>query len=90
MERKLEFTPINLPPFDSCRMCRNSMSQGCIEVCAIRRDYSYFDLKRNMTLEDMPRFPLDEWDDMPSKVRGKVVAAYLAKIIDHLKGVSDG
>ena len=79
-----------LPPFVTCRVCRNSMNEKCFEECAPARDYSWFEVRKCTRLEDLPRFPLKQWDEMPAKVRSKVIAVYIAKIFDHLVGYADG
>lgn len=77
-----------LPPFATCRLCKNRVSQLCVEDCAPAGDYRWFELKI-MNIENAPAFPLEEWDKMPSRVRGLVVAAYLKIIVDFLQGVED-
>ncbi len=66
------------------------MNEKCLEVCAPARDYSWFELWKGTRLEDLPRFSLKQWDEMPSAVKSKVIAVYLAKIFDHLMGYTDG
>jgi hypothetical protein len=64
------------------------MSQGCIEVCAPNRDYSYFELRQDLDLEKMPYFPYDEFvDEMPFEVRSKVVAAYMQQMVKAIKKI---
>jgi hypothetical protein len=64
------------------------MSQGCIEVCAPNRDYSYFELRKDLNLERMPYFPYDEFiEDMPFAVRSKVVAAYMHQMVKAIKKI---
>ncbi len=62
------------------------MNEVCIEDCAIKRDCSAFDLKPNLKLIDMPRFPLEESGSMTKEEKFTVVTVYLAKMIDHLQG----
>lgn len=78
------------PPFSTCCVCVNRLSDLCMEDCAPARDYRHFRLKAGIGLAVMPRFPLHEFvTDMPSKVRQVVVAIYLAKITDYLQGHVD-
>jgi len=78
-----------LPPYSTCKMCRNSMGEMCIERCVPAKDYSWFELKE-INFQDLPPFPIEEFSNgMPAKVRGLVVAAYLKKIVDFLQGVED-
>jgi hypothetical protein len=63
------------------------MNDVCIEECAPAKDYRWFELKKGVNLEDMPRFPLEEFTNgMPARTRGIVVAVYLKKIVDCLQG----
>src|SRR5512139_3712645 len=79
---------IALPPYTTCRLCRNSMTDVCVEDCAQAGDYRHFEIKSGVNLSEMPRFPMNEFvNQMPLKVRQIVVAIYLAKIVDHLQGV---
>lgn len=78
-----------LPPFTTCRVCRNRLSDLCLEECAPARDYRWFELQAGVGFLDLPRFPLHEFlNDMHPHVRQVVVAVYLAKITDFLQGVS--
>ena len=62
-----------------------------MEDCASARDYRHFKLKKELTLEDYPCFPLREFsEEMSPKVRQIVAAIYLAVAMDHLEGVSNG
>ena len=65
------------------------MNEKCLEACAPAKDYSWFEPRKGVRLEDLPRFPLKQWDEMPSKVKSKVIAIYLAKMSDHLMGYED-
>jgi hypothetical protein len=86
VERKL--TELNMPPYTICRMCRNNMVDVCVEDCAPKGDCRHFDLKDGVNLQDMSRFPLEEFlNQMPPKVRQVVAAVYLAKVVDFLQGV---
>jgi hypothetical protein len=81
---------ITMPPYSTCRLCRNSMNQACMEECAPKKDYSWFEPKAGIKIEDLPRFPLEEFNNgMSSTVRQKIVAVYIAKIVDYLQGVRD-
>src|SRR5215216_1130340 len=78
-----------LPPSWCASLCRNAMNEKCVEVCAIKRDCSGFELKPGINLIDMPRFPIDEIRSMTKEEKFTSVAVYIAKTIDHLKGVQD-
>jgi hypothetical protein len=65
------------------------MNERCIEECAKRRDCSGFELKPGVNLIDLPRFPIDQIGEMTKEEKFTSVAIYLAKTVDHLKGVTD-
>jgi hypothetical protein len=67
----------------------NAMNEVCIESCAIKRDCSAFEVKEELKLEDMPRFPLSQSAQMTKEERFTSVTVYLAKVVDHLQGVED-
>jgi hypothetical protein len=62
------------------------MNQLCVEDCASRRDCSKFEPRKDLELEDMPRFPLKEMSWMTREERLAAVTIYLAKVVDHLQG----
>jgi hypothetical protein len=80
-----------MPPFITCRLCRNRLTDVCLEACARARDYRAFELKKGVTLLTMPRFPLKEFtEEMHPRARQVIVAIYLAKIVDFLQGIEGG
>jgi len=81
-----QFEGVQLPPTWCSGMCRNAMNEICVEDCAIKRDCSAFELKPNLKLEDMPRFPLKESGSMTREEKFTSVTVYLAKVVDHLQG----
>jgi hypothetical protein len=80
---------MRLPPTWCSGLCRNAMNEICIESCAAKRDCSGFELKPGINLIDMPRFPIDEIGSMTKEEKFISVAVYIAKTVDHLKGVQD-
>ncbi|SRR6266496_235936 len=75
-----------LPPVWCSAICRNAINQVCVENCAIKRDCSAFDPKPNLTLSDMPPFPLTQSASMTKEEKFMAVTVYLAKVVDHLNG----
>ncbi len=73
-----------LPPPWCSQICRNSMQDVCIESCAVRRDCSRFEVKKDLKLSDMPAFP--KTDGMTREERFTAVTVYLAKVVDQLQG----
>jgi len=84
-----QFEGVRLPPAWCSGICRHAMNEICVEDCAIKRDCSAFELKPNIKLEDMPRFPLKESANMTKEEKFTSVTVYLAKVIDHLQGKVD-
>lgn len=82
-----ENTKFALPPPWCGSICRNAMSEKCIEDCAIKRDCSGFRVKPALRIEDMPRFPATA--DMTRSEKFTSVSVYLAKTVDHLQGACD-
>jgi hypothetical protein len=85
--KEKEYEPVHLPPAWCGAICRNAMSEVCVENCAIKRDCSAFEPKPNLKLADMPRFPKTEGMSRDEKFAS--VTVYLAKIVDHLNGNDD-
>lgn len=79
-----------LPPSWCSSLCRNAMNEICVENCAIKRDCSAFELKPNLDLSDMPRFPLEASAKMTKEEKFTSVTIYLAKVVDHLQGNESG
>ena len=84
-QRMIEFQV--LPPTWCSTICRNAMNEACLEGCAIRRDCSDFQIKKGLQLADLPRFP--DTAGMTKEEKFTSVTVYLAKVVDHLQGVSD-
>src|SRR5271157_4104608 len=85
MEQRMK--ELQLPPHWCSQICRNAMNEACLEGCAIRRDCSEFEMKKDLKLEDMPRFP--DTAGMTKEEKFTSVTVYMAKIVDHLQGVQD-
>lgn len=80
---------VALPPSWCGSICSNAMNEICVESCAVKRDCSAFEVKPELKLGDMPRFPLPESANMTKEERFTSVTVYLAKVVDHLQGVED-
>ena len=77
---------IQLPPSWCGAICKNAMNEICVESCAVNRDCSGFDPKPDIDLANLPRFPLEETQDMSKEEKFTVVTVYLSAITDYLKG----
>ena len=65
------------------------MNQVCVEDCAIERDCSQFELKPWYRLEDLPRYPVEDINEMTKQEKFTSVVVYLTKVVDHLQGADD-
>ena len=84
VERKLY-----MPPPWCSGICQNAMQDVCVEICAPTRDCSHFEPKRGLTLEEMPRFPINGWQEMTRLEKTTAFAIYLSKVVDYLQGVEN-
>lgn len=66
------------------------MNDVCIEDCAEERKARWFEMKPGLSLEDFPRYPLNDVDEMTKEEKFKSVVVYISKVVDHLKGVDNG
>jgi hypothetical protein len=78
---------VRLPPSWCSFLCRNAMNERCIEDCAPNRNCSGFELKPGINLIDMPRFPSEQIGQMTKEEKLTAVTVYIAKTVDHLKGI---
>jgi len=78
---------LQLPPSWCSQICRNAMNETCLEGCVIKRDCSAFQVRKDLKLQDMPRFP--DTAGMTKEERFTSVIVYLAKVVDQLQGVPD-
>jgi hypothetical protein len=90
MKVERENTEVIFPPTWCSPICKNSMNDVCIEDCALERKAAWFDMKPGLTLEDLPRFPLNDVDEMTKEEKFMSVVVYLSKVVEHLKGVDNG
>ena len=90
MERK-NHRDVILSPYTTCKLCRYSMNQICMEACAPARDYQNFELKKGIDPADMPDFPYQDFvEEMLPKVRTIVISIHLFKMRALLKGEENG
>jgi hypothetical protein len=89
MTKETEKNKFALPPVWCGSICRNAMSEVCIEHCAVKRDCSGFALKPGMNLIVSARYPIEDISKMTKEERFTSLAAYVAMTVDHLKGVHD-
>lgn len=79
---------IPLPKPYCASICRNSMTDLCLENCALERKGRWFELRKDLSIQDMPRFPIDEFvNDMTADERKIILGSYTAKLVDQAQGV---
>ena len=90
MMKKVERQPaISLPPSWCSRICKNSMLDVCVEDCAIKRDCSWFEPKRDLTVYDLKRISLADTHEMSKEEKFTTVIVYLSKVVEHLQGAEN-
>lgn len=76
-----------LPPAWCSQICTHAMNDVCVEVCVPRRDTCWFELKRDYTLEELPPFSFETWqNDLTARERQTYIGLYMAKVVDRLQG----
>lgn len=76
---------INLSPHLACKLCRNNLSDVC-GTCLQDSQFPWFEARRNLTLDDLPRFPLQDFNNgMPVKMRQIVIGIYMDIIVRTLQ-----
>lgn len=80
---------ITSPPFWCKKICSNALSDVCVD-CATNRDCSRFELKKDITLEKLPEYPIGEMKDMTKEEKFVSVAVYVAKLTEGLKEGNHG
>ena len=65
----------------ACRLCRYDLSDKC-PPCIAGGQYESFEPKGRLSLEDLPRFPLSDFNNgMPVKMRQVVIGIYMDSIV---------
>jgi hypothetical protein len=93
IENKIMYTKkkverkIHIPPGWCSQICAQSMNEVCVEICAPRRDACWFEPKKDYTLNELPPFSFETWqNDMTAKERQTYIGLYMAKVVDRLQG----
>jgi hypothetical protein len=64
-------------------MCINAGTGACVNVCAEEREGRFFMLDRDITIEEMPPFPIESWQfDSSPKERQIMAGVYLTKLVE--------
>lgn len=87
MIEKEEDVLLGVPPAWCSKACRNSLTEVCMEHCAIKRDGSWFDPRDDIEIMDLPRFPLKEFvQEMGPKERTLAIGLYTSLMVDQAQG----
>ena len=63
-----------------CKLCRYQLSDAC-ETCLQDKQFPFFEPRRNLNLEDLPAFPLQEMNNgMSPRMKGIVLGVYIDTI----------
>ena len=77
---------IKLPDPDCAAICANAMNEVCIEKCSPEGNCAFFELRKDLSLPEMPRYP--DTSKKKWKARFVIQEAYTSKISDFIQGVS--
>jgi len=82
-ERDNGIAGIEVPlPFHAvCRVCRNSLTNVCIEQCAVRQDFSWFAAKDLSKECVIPLFPRKDFEELPVEIQLATLTAYIDVIV---------
>ena len=72
------FNMERLPTWCS-KFCKNSLSDVCVEDCAVTRKMTNFKIKPDY---DLPPYPLGDFEDMTKEEKGFSLAIYVAKLTE--------
>ena len=75
-----------LPFSAACRICRNSLLDVCVEDCAVYKDFKHFEPDMRLPVLNLPRFTMQEYQELPGVVKGEFLAFYLIKLMEVLNG----
>ena len=83
-ESEKQSTKIALPFSAACKICRNSLSDICMEDCAVYKDFKFFETNKELDPMNLPRFTMKEFEELPGKIKGELLAFYVIKLMEVL------
>lgn len=73
------------PNQEGCKLCSYYVSDVCGE-CQEDGKFPWFEARRDLQVEDLPRFPLKEFNNgMPPKMRQIVLGVYMDLVVRKLQ-----
>ena len=75
-----------MPPSRACGICRNRLSEVCVEVCTPAGDYKDFDPDMGRQLDTFPKLTYAEYMELCGSMKGKWLYVMQTKIMDALNG----
>lgn len=87
IKKRMTNTQERISPHTVCRLCRYNLTDVC-GVCQDDPQLPWFEERQNLSLEELPRFPVAEFNNGISlKARQILLAVYLEKITERLQGL---
>jgi hypothetical protein len=78
---------LRLPDPDCGSICSNALTDRCVEDCSLEGECRLLELKKNLKLADMPKYP--KMENKTWQARARLRDAYMEKIVSHLQGESN-
>jgi len=60
------------------------MSDVCMEDCAVYKDFKFFETMKEMDPMNLPSFTMKEFEELPGKIKGELLAFYVIKLMEVL------
>ena len=81
--------PIDMPPSRACSICRNRMNDICLDNCAPRETYQYFEPNMEMDADLFPKLSIEEYRELNGKMKGEWLFVQQTKLMEVQNG-TDG
>lgn len=79
-----------MPPSRACAVCKNSMTDRCLEKCAPQGSYQYFEPDLKIAWERMPDLSWHEYMALKNGMRGHWLFVNLIKAKEAIQGYQTG
>jgi hypothetical protein len=71
------------------KFCKNSLSDVCIEDCAVLRKMEHFKF-RPIAFDDLPSYPIEHFNTMTKEEKAYSLAIYITKLTEKIQEVDNG